>query len=127
MRASLILLISWWSLTAFGFSMVGPSGLDMQSAALMRLCHATAEDSALKAETRDNIAQCNSVLPTPQATKLTGLALDKKGFVFEVDVDSGCSRVIKYEVEIGPSNDGSRCTLLSVPKAVGIMDTHLKD
>lgn len=129
MKRYLVLLSFWWSMPAFGFAMVSPTGMDMQSAALMQSCQEKAEGSALLTDTRNNTHTCSTALSSvhSNSTKLTGLSLEKKGFVYEVNVDTGCQRTIKYEVEVGPSNDGSRCLLLSTPKILGVMESSLKD
>lgn len=121
MKTSFLILALWWTAPAFGFSMVGPSGMDLQSAALMKLCMEKAEQAVLRVEERYQETQCGNERAriVPHTTKLTGLAMDKKGFVYEVDLTSGCSRTLRYEVEVGPANDGRRCDLLSEPQVVG--------
>lgn len=118
---TLLSAIIFSSPSAMAFSMMNSTGIDMQSASLMNQCQKAADLAALRFEKVHDISQCptGDVRILENTSKLTGLALDKKGFVYEMFVGSSCSRSVKLEVTVGPSQDGQRCLLLSEPTVLG--------
>lgn len=121
MRLILLSIALFTSPSLYAFSMFNSTGIDLQSASLMNACQSTAEKAAVKFEAHHNISQCtqNDVSVVENSVKLSGLALDKKGFVYEMFVESGCSRAVKLEVVVGPARDGQSCLLLSQPALLG--------
>jgi hypothetical protein len=121
MRIILLYFVLLTSPSAYAFSLFNSTGIDMQSASLMNACQSAAEKAAIKYENLHNINQCateNSNI-VENSIKLSGLALDKKGFVYEMFVESGCSRSVKIEVVVGPTRNGQACLVLSEPQVLG--------
>lgn len=121
MRIVFLYLVLLTSQSASGFSMFNSTGIDLQSASLMNTCQIAAEKAATKYENIHNINQCadENFNVVENSVKLTGLALDKKGFVYEMFIESGCARSVKMEVVVGPSSNGQSCLVLSEPQVLG--------
>lgn len=111
----LLLLTNTQSAQAFG--VIGSTGLDMQSVGMMILCQDVAEKAVLSAEKTLHHTQCFPEKATivPYSTKLIGLSEDKNGFVYEMFVESRCDRIARYEVEVGPNANGTRCVPITEP------------
>ncbi len=123
--AVVFFVLGAWSESATAFTMMGPNGIDLESGALMQSCRVAAEDAALDQEVEIRNAGCATV-PSQvisKNTRLNGLALDRRGFVYEVDVLAGCNRVVRYEVVVGPASNGRSCQLLSTPIPLGTWQT----